>query len=290
MGSRGFRPEALAGQHWQVEDNCFKPYPCGFVLHPALQACQALLNAHGVLDAAAVSRIQLHVAPLALMRADRPQPADGMSYKLSLQHALAAMLGTGDASVQRFTDAALMHPATQALVLVNSAGAAKRTPAPDLTPQSWHDAMQSKFFSYVHMMDPTIKAMAARGQGAIVNVVGNGGKVASPMHLPGGSANAALLLASAGLATAYAKQGIRVNAVSPGPTLTERLDTGITNDARLANISKETALARMVERIPMGRIASPEEVADAVVFLASSRASYITGVNIMMDGSLVPLI
>jgi NAD(P)-dependent dehydrogenase (short-subunit alcohol dehydrogenase family) len=49
-------------------------------------------------------------------------------------------------------------------VLVNSAGAAKRTPAPDLTPQSWHDAMQSKFFSYVHMMDPTIKAMAARGR------------------------------------------------------------------------------------------------------------------------------
>jgi 2-methylcitrate dehydratase PrpD len=55
MGTRGFRPEALAGAHWQVEDNCFKPYPCGFVLHPALQACQALLDAHGVFDAAAVS-------------------------------------------------------------------------------------------------------------------------------------------------------------------------------------------------------------------------------------------
>ena len=115
MGTRGFPPEALAGAHWQVEDNCFKPYPCGFVLHPALQASQALLNAHGVLDAAAVSHIQLQVAPLALTRADRPQPADGMSSKLSLQHALAAMLGTGDASVQRFTDAALTHPATQAL-------------------------------------------------------------------------------------------------------------------------------------------------------------------------------
>jgi NAD(P)-dependent dehydrogenase (short-subunit alcohol dehydrogenase family) len=175
-------------------------------------------------------------------------------------------------------------------VLVNSAGAAKRTPAPELTPQTWADAMQSKFFSYVNIMDPTIKAMAARGQGAIVNVVGNGGKVASPMHLPGGSANAALLLASAGLATAYAKLGIRVNAVSPGPTLTERLDKAIDTDARAAQISRDTALARMVERIPMGRIASPEEVADAVVFLASSRASYITGVNLMMDGSLVPLI
>lgn len=115
MGTRGFRPEALAEPHWQVEDNCFKPYPCGFVLHPALQACQALLDAHGVLDASAVNRIQLHVAPLALTRADRPQPADGMSSKLSLQHALAAMLCTGDAGVQRFTDAALTHPATQAL-------------------------------------------------------------------------------------------------------------------------------------------------------------------------------
>jgi hypothetical protein len=116
-------------------------------------------------------------------------------------------------------------------------------------------------------------------------------RLASAYFLPEGPlANAALLLASAGLATAYAKQGIRVTAVSPGPTLTERLNTGITNDARVANISKETAIARMVERIPMGRIASPEEVADAVVFLASSRASYITGVNIMMDGSLVPLI
>lgn len=175
-------------------------------------------------------------------------------------------------------------------VLVNSAGAAKRTPAPELTPQAWYDAMQSKFFSYINMLDPTIKAMAARGQGAIVNVIGNGGKVASPMHIPGGSANAALMLTSAGLATAYAKQGIRVNAVSPGATLTERLDTGIATDARVANISKETALARMVERIPLGRIASPEEVASAVVFLASSRASYITGVNLTMDGSLVPLI
>lgn len=175
-------------------------------------------------------------------------------------------------------------------VLVNSAGAAKRTPAPDLSPQAWHDAMLSKFFSYIHMMDPTIKAMAARGQGAIVNVIGNGGKVASPVHLPGGSANAALMLATAGLANAYAGQGVRVNGVNPGSTLTERLDKAIETDARNSQIAKETALARMVEKLPLGRIAEPQEVANAVVFLASSRASYINGVNLMMDGSLVPMI
>jgi NAD(P)-dependent dehydrogenase (short-subunit alcohol dehydrogenase family) len=140
------------------------------------------------------------------------------------------------------------------------------------------------------MMDPTIKAMAARGQGAIVNVIGNGGKVASPVHLPGGSANAALMLATAGLANAYAGQGVRVNGVNPGMTLTERLDKAIETDARNSQISKETALARTLEKLPLGRIADPQEVANAVVFLASSRASYINGVNLMMDGSLVPMI
>ncbi len=90
-------------------------------------------------------------------------------------------------------------------VLVNSAGAAKRTPAAELTPQAWHDAMQAKYFSYIHMIDPTIQRMGQRGRGSIVNVVGNGGKVASPIHLPGGAANAALMLASAGLAAAYGR-------------------------------------------------------------------------------------
>jgi len=73
-------------------------------------------------------------------------------------------------------------------------------------------------------------------------------------------------------------------------TLTERLDKAIETDARNSQITKETALARMVEKLPLGRIAEPHEVANAVVFLASSRASYINGVNLMMDGSLVSMI
>jgi NAD(P)-dependent dehydrogenase (short-subunit alcohol dehydrogenase family) len=132
--------------------------------------------------------------------------------------------------------------------------------------------------------------MAARGQGAIVNVVGNGGKVASPIHLPGGAANAALMLATAGLANAYAGQGIRVNAVNPGSTLTERLDKAIAADAKSNGITAQVALARITEKLPLGRIAQPEEVAQAVLFLSSSQASYITGANIAMDGALVPLI
>lgn len=175
-------------------------------------------------------------------------------------------------------------------VLVNSAGAAKRTPPEELTPQAWADAMQAKYFSYIHMIDPVIKRMAVRGVGSIVNVVGNGGKVASPIHIPGGAANAALMLASAGLAAAYAPKGIRVNAVNPGLTLTDRLQEGMAADARLKGISAEEAQQQSVARIPLGRMAAPEEIAHAVVFLASDKASYITGVCMSMDGAVHPIV
>ena len=109
MGEGSFALGKLPGAdaHWQVEDNRFKPYPCGFLLHPTLKACLALVQAHGVLAADAVAQITLRVAPLAATRANRPQPADGMAAKLSLQHAAAIMLLEGEAGVRRFTDAAV---------------------------------------------------------------------------------------------------------------------------------------------------------------------------------------
>lgn len=175
-------------------------------------------------------------------------------------------------------------------VLVNCAGAARRTPFDELTPQAWHDAMQAKFFAYVHVMDPVIKRMGAAGAGAIVNVVGAGGKVASPVHLPGGSANAALMLASSGLAAAYAPRGVRVNVVNPGPVQTERLNEGLAAEARLRQISVDEAQAQQRRRMPLGRIAQPQEIANAVVFLASDRASYITAAILSMDGAVVPMV
>jgi len=175
-------------------------------------------------------------------------------------------------------------------VLVNSAGAARRTPPDELTPQAWHDAMQAKYFSYLHMIDPAIKRMAQRGQGVIVNVVGAGGKVASPIHLPGGAANAALMLVSAGLAAAYGPRGVRVNAVTPGATLTERLREGLNAEARLQGIAPDEALERSRAKLPLGRLATPEEIANAVVFLASPKASYITGAILAMDGAVTPMV
>ena len=170
-------------------------------------------------------------------------------------------------------------------VLVNSAGAAKRTDADDLTPAAWRAGMDAKYFSYINVMDPVIKRMGKRGHGAVINIIGNGGKVASPTHLAGGAANAALLLATAGLAYAYASKGVRVVGVSPGVTKTERVAEGLKAEAKRANLSEEQAYKQMISRLPMGRPAEPEEIADIVVFAASERGRYLTGANISTDGA-----
>jgi NAD(P)-dependent dehydrogenase (short-subunit alcohol dehydrogenase family) len=171
-------------------------------------------------------------------------------------------------------------------ILVNSAGAARRTPPDDLNPAAWHAAMDAKFFTYIHTIDP----VAARARGVIVNVIGNGGKVASATHIAGGAANAALMLATAGLASAYASRGIRVLGINPGLTNTDRVAEGLRAEARVSGTSPEEALKRALGRIPLGRMAEPEEIARVVAFLASSQASYVSGVTITMDGVTTPIV
>jgi NAD(P)-dependent dehydrogenase (short-subunit alcohol dehydrogenase family) len=170
-------------------------------------------------------------------------------------------------------------------ILVNSAGAAKRTDADDLTPAAWKAGMDAKYFSYINVIDPLIKKMGKRGKGVVINVIGSGGKVASPTHLAGGAANAALMLATAGLAYAYASKGVRVVGLNPGVTKTERVAEGLKAEAKRANVSEEQAYKQMVARLPMGRPAEPEELADIVVFAASERGRYLNGANISTDGA-----
>jgi NAD(P)-dependent dehydrogenase (short-subunit alcohol dehydrogenase family) len=174
-------------------------------------------------------------------------------------------------------------------VLVNCAGAARRTDADELTPAAWHAAMQAKYFSYIHVIDPLVKRMAERGRGAIVNVIGHGGKVPSRVHIAGGAANSALMLATAGLAHAYAARGVRVVGINPGMTATERVAEGLQAEAKRDGLNQKQALERAVQRLPLGRLAEPEEIADIVAFAASERGRYLTGANITADGAASPV-
>jgi len=175
-------------------------------------------------------------------------------------------------------------------VLINSAGAARRFPWDKLNAEAWQQGMNAKYFPYIYAMDAVRPGMIERKRGSIVNVIGMGGKAATTMHIPGGAANAALMLASVGWATALGKHGIRVNAINPGPTLTERLQEGIRLEAQTQGITEAEALKRSHEHIPLGRAAMPGEVAAVALFLASDQASYVTGAIIPMDGGRVATI
>ena len=169
-------------------------------------------------------------------------------------------------------------------VLLNSAGAARRFAPEDLSAAAFHQGIDAKYFSTIHLLEPVLKAMATRRRGAVVNIIGQGGRVASPMHIPGGSANAALMLSTVGFARAYAGQGIRVNGINPGMTRTGRVEEGLAVSAKASGKTREQVLADEIARIPMGRMGEPEEVAQLALFLASDAASYVSGAIIPMDG------
>jgi NAD(P)-dependent dehydrogenase (short-subunit alcohol dehydrogenase family) len=175
-------------------------------------------------------------------------------------------------------------------ILVNCAGAAKRVRPDELTPEAWRASMDAKYFSYINVIDPLIKKMAGRGGGAIVNVIGSGGKVATATHISGGAANAALMLATAGLANAYADKGVRLIGINPGPTRTDRVAAGLAADAKREGISVDEALKRSVQRMPMKRMPEPEEIADIIVFAASERARFLTGAILSADAASTPTV
>ncbi|MGI4814548.1 MAG: SDR family NAD(P)-dependent oxidoreductase [Janthinobacterium lividum] len=175
-------------------------------------------------------------------------------------------------------------------VLVNSAGAAKRYDPDTLDGEALRAGMEAKYFPIVNMQEAVLQRMRTRKRGAIVNIIGNGGKVGTAMHISGGAANAAAMLSTVGLASYYASQGIRINGINPGGTLTDRVNEGLAVESKRSGISIDDALARAQSAVPMGRFAKPEEVAEVAVFLASDRASYVTGAIVPMDGGKNPIV
>ncbi len=174
-------------------------------------------------------------------------------------------------------------------VLINSAGAAKRYSVDAYSAEAWQQGMNSKFYPYMHAIDAVRPGMIERHRGSIVNIVGLGGKMAQPMFLSGGAANAALMLVTVGWAHALGRFGIRVNAINPSSTMTERVNQALQLEAKAQGITEAEALQRGEAKIPLGRYARAEEVAAVALFLASEQASYVTGVIIRMDGGLLPI-
>ncbi len=190
---------------------------------------------------------------------------------------------TSEADVRKIVEATIARFG-RIDILVNNAGAAPGGLLLDLTEDDWHQALELKFLGYIRCMKAVIPHMLRQGGGRIVNIVGNDGVKPIGIELTPSAANAADLAVTVALAEQYGRQNICINAINPGPVATERWDGLIGGIARIRNISPSEAQKRAEMSIPLGRICTPEEVANVAVFVASERASFMNGAVITLDG------
>ena len=171
-------------------------------------------------------------------------------------------------------------------ILVNNAGAARGLPFDELTDDRWLENLRLKLFGYLRMARLVLPHLRKNGWGRIVNIAGVAGLQPSPLSMPVGLNNAGILNVMKALADAEAANNILVTTVCPGPILTERQTTLLQDAARAKGMTVEAAQREATAAIPLRRMGRPEEVADAVAFLASERGSYITGSLVIVDGGL----
>jgi len=173
-------------------------------------------------------------------------------------------------------------------VLVNNVGAARHARFEEVPDEEWNRYWELNVMSYVRSIRAALPLLG-EGGGAIVNVSSTAGKRPSTGMPHYSVTKAAVLSLSRLVADLYASDGIRSNAVTPGPTATNAwLGDGGLADQQGGN--RDDVLARVGAGRPLGRLATPEEIAAVIVFLASDRASYVTGAAWSADGGTVPII
>jgi len=161
-------------------------------------------------------------------------------------------------------------------ILVNNAGINPSKTFQALSNNDWDRILGVNFFGAVNVSRVVLRGMMERGSGSIVNITSIKGFPYVSGKPAYAVSKAALIQLTARLAEEFATFGIRVNAVAPGFVCTEMTKATL----------KQERIQKQIDRIPLGRMAIPEEIAEAVCFLASDKASYITGVCLAVDGGL----
>ena len=200
---------------------------------------------------------------------------------------------TGPDAGERIVETATQHFGRLDL-LVNNAGASRIRTIEEVPDEAWQAAWDLNVMAPMRAMKAAIPPMADRGWGRVVNVASTAGKRPSPSMPEYSVAKSAELCLSRLFADRHAGAGVLVNAVCPGPVESEMwMDEGGLLDQTVeaaGHDSREAALEETGSKRPIGRLATSAEVASAIVFLCSERASYVAGAAWSVDGGTVQVI
>jgi NAD(P)-dependent dehydrogenase (short-subunit alcohol dehydrogenase family) len=162
-------------------------------------------------------------------------------------------------------------------VLVNNAGAHEKAPFTEESEDLWQRMFRINVLGTVFPSQAAVRHMRARGQGSIVHVASKAGVVGEPGHAAYSAAKGAVIALTRAMAVELAPDGIRVNAVCPGPVVTDML---------LEAVPTEEQRRQLAAQAPLGRLGQPLDIAGAVLFLASDDSAWCTGQALSVDGGL----
>lgn len=181
-----------------------------------------------------------------------------------------------------------IHEFSRVDILINSAGSARAGSFLELSDEAYLEGYSLKFLGAVRMIKAAAPYMMEQQDGRIVNIIGGAGRTPSPTFLPGATTNAALLNFTRGISKELAKYRVRINAISPGSTNTERVQRLAEQTAEAKGISVEQQRAEVLKSMPLGRLVEPEEIASMALMLVSDRMSSMTGAEILIDAGHQP--
>jgi len=177
----------------------------------------------------------------------------------------------------------LVAAAGDADILVNNAGAIPRGDLLAMTEPKWREAWELKVFGYINATRAMLERMYARERGVVVNVIGLAGESFNYDYVAGSVGNAGLMAFTRAVGSKSVDHGVRVVGINPPATRTDRMLVRLRARAQ-EQFGDPEGWPELTKNLPFGRAAEPEEVADLAVFLASDRASYISGVVVTLDG------
>jgi NAD(P)-dependent dehydrogenase (short-subunit alcohol dehydrogenase family) len=210
-----------------------------------------------------------------------------------LAHAASSLRELPHADVQTFVvDVAdesrrdrLVSAFTDIDVLINNAGAIPAGSLDVMDDRQWRTSWDVKVFGYVNLTRAYLALMKSRRQGVIVNVIGVAGERPDSHYVAGCAGNAALIAFTKAMGGTSLYDGVRIVGVNPGPVSTERLIT-LQKTIAWTKFGDENRWPELLHHMPYRRAATPQEIANTVVFLASDLSSYTSGTIVNVDGGL----